>query len=683
MNDDLMLSDDRRRTPTFWFYPCLRHHETVSGFTTSAGVHISPVTHQGTNNNGPNNIYINNTYNNNSCTDNNTNNCTYNNTCTNNNNKCTNNNNSCTGNNTNNNICINNTTYNTINCTNNNSKCNNNNNCPNNNTYNNNSCTGNSTNNNICINNKTYNTISCTNNNNKCNNNNNCPDNNTYNNNSCTYNNKCTNNNTFNNNSCTGNNTNNNICTNNTTYNTINCNNNNNKCNNNCPNNSTYNIDSCTATTTNATTTSPTTPPTTTPTTTLAGITATTTTTKSLTDPCYKYTVLDDPWRSPDYPYSPQSLMCDYYVNWVGWYRLFINGQSAQMSETCVNELSCSTHAPMWLNGTHPKVEDGVVSRNVCGHWENKCCRFQSNPIKVKACPGGYYVYEFVKPNYCSGTYCAAPKIFYPFGSAVGDTRNPAAEDGSSSVIQLLSPFLFFGRTYQQIYVNNNGYLTFNQPSSAYTPYFFRTNGSQDIIAGLWTDLDNRVRGVVSYHQYTSGSVLSNTTKHINTYFPNLNFNASWVFVATWDKVAYFSLTNTDTSFQLVLISGSNYSFILMNYGDIAVTGHPVQAGYDTVNSTHYFVIPGSDSGSFISNLRNSSNVNVPGRWAFRVDSGPRNSILKNNVIGTQVRLSSFSDLTQSGNIEMVLEHMKQELVKYGLPNSVELKLRKLQKIKP
>uniref|UniRef100_A0A671KZP7 NIDO domain-containing protein n=1 Tax=Sinocyclocheilus anshuiensis TaxID=1608454 RepID=A0A671KZP7_9TELE len=227
----------------------------------------------------------------------------------------------------------------------------------------------------------------------------------------------------------------------------------------------------------------------------------------------------------------------------------------------------------------------------------------------------------------------AAQALFYPFGSAAGDTINAAVDDGSSPVIQLLSPFLFFGRTYWQIYVNNNGHLTFNQPSSAYVPYSFPTRGSQDIIAGLWTDLDNRLRGVVSYHQYTSGNVLTRATQDINTHFPNLNFNASWVFVATWNKIAYFNLTNTETSFQVVLISGHNLSFILMNYGDIAVTEHPVQAGYDTVDSTDYFVIPESINGSFISNRRNSSNVDVPGRWVFRVDGEPRNSILKSKSL--------------------------------------------------
>uniref|UniRef100_A0A672LEL0 Si:ch73-329n5.2 n=1 Tax=Sinocyclocheilus grahami TaxID=75366 RepID=A0A672LEL0_SINGR len=193
-------------------------------------------------------------------------------------------------------------------------------------------------------------------------------------------------------------------------------------------------------------------------------------------------------------------------------------------------------------------------------------------------------------------------------------------DDESSSVIQLSSPFLFF---WPHIPVNNNGHLTFNQASPEYVPYSFPGYESQDIIAGLWTDLDNSVRGFVSYQQYTSGNVLTRATQDINTHFPNLTFTASRVFVATWNKV--------ETSFQVVLNSVSNYSFILMNYG--AVTEHPVQAGYDTVNSTRYFVIPGSNHGSSISNLRISRNVDVPGRWAFRVDSGPSNSILKSKCL--------------------------------------------------
>uniref|UniRef100_A0A672QKQ0 Uncharacterized LOC107595185 n=1 Tax=Sinocyclocheilus grahami TaxID=75366 RepID=A0A672QKQ0_SINGR len=123
-------------------------------------------------------------------------------------------------------------------------------------------------------------------------------------------------------------------------------------------------------------------------------------------DPCYNYNVLDDPWRSTNNQHSSQ-IMCDTWVSWNGWYRLFIQGQSVQMPDTCVEEYSCGTHAPLWLDGGHPTVEDGVVTRDVCGHWNNDCCAFLSNPIKVKACPEDYYVYEFVSPTTCSLAYCA------------------------------------------------------------------------------------------------------------------------------------------------------------------------------------------------------------------------------------------------------------------------------------
>uniref|UniRef100_A0A665WKI9 Si:ch211-39f2.3 n=1 Tax=Echeneis naucrates TaxID=173247 RepID=A0A665WKI9_ECHNA len=195
--------------------------------------------------------------------------------------------------------------------------------------------------------------------------------------------------------------------------------------------------------------------------------------------------------------------------------------------------------------------------------------------------------------------------------------------------------------------VNHNGHLTFDGPWSRFTPVRFPMHGNRDIIAPFWTDLDNRGNGYVLYNQYTSGSVLQQATRDINTYFPGLQFTASWVFVASWYQVAYYPTTGTVT--QAVLISGGQYSFVLMNYGPIAATSHNVQywnskkkiwyhsslyfydlffqAGYDTENSTNHFTIPGSFSSQASgtnSVIRFSSNVNVTGRWAFRTDHGSR-----------------------------------------------------------
>uniref|UniRef100_A0A8C1WZ84 Si:ch73-181m17.1 n=1 Tax=Cyprinus carpio TaxID=7962 RepID=A0A8C1WZ84_CYPCA len=214
---------------------------------------------------------------------------------------------------------------------------------------------------------------------------------------------------------------------------------------------------------------------------------------------------------------------------------------------------------------------------------------------------------------------CQRP--FYQFGA--GDTENDRSDDGSSPVIYLLQPFIFFGQIYNQLHINNNGYLTFDWSWYSYTPYQFPGYGGVDIIAPFWTDIDNRRTGVISYRQYTSGSVLTDATQDINQYFPDLSFSASWVFVATWDRVAYYPYSGTETSFQVVLISDGHFSFVLFNYGTIAPTQRYVQAGYDTISSAYHFSITGSLQNN-ISSLTYSSNVNVPGRWVFRTDHGSR-----------------------------------------------------------
>ncbi|KAI4886125.1 hypothetical protein NFI96_016189, partial [Prochilodus magdalenae] len=86
---------------------------------------------------------------------------------------------------------------------------------------------------------------------------------------------------------------------------------------------------------------------------------------------------------------------------------LMYQGLDIRMPESCINIYMCGTHAPLWLNGPHPLRQDGVVTRQVCGNWAGNCCYFKSYPIRVKACPGNFYVYEFVRPIMCVLGYCA------------------------------------------------------------------------------------------------------------------------------------------------------------------------------------------------------------------------------------------------------------------------------------
>ena len=85
-----------------------------------------------------------------------------------------------------------------------------------------------------------------------------------------------------------------------------------------------------------------------------------------------------------------------------GWFR-FTGAAGDRMPTKCPETKRCGTHAPGWLNGNHPSVAEGIVSREVCYHWGN-CCRWK-NKINVKNC-GAFYVYELQKPPACSLRYC-------------------------------------------------------------------------------------------------------------------------------------------------------------------------------------------------------------------------------------------------------------------------------------
>ncbi|XP_032316825.1 LOW QUALITY PROTEIN: uromodulin [Camelus ferus] len=119
-------------------------------------------------------------------------------------------------------------------------------------------------------------------------------------------------------------------------------------------------------------------------------------------DPCQAHHILDQYWRSTEYG---TGFTCD--SNLGGWYR-FVGQGGVRLPETCVPILRCNTAAPMWLNGTHPSSDEGIVSRTACAHWNGDCCLWDA-PVQVKACDGGYFVYNLTAPPECHLAYCTDP----------------------------------------------------------------------------------------------------------------------------------------------------------------------------------------------------------------------------------------------------------------------------------
>src|SRR5262245_733634 len=83
-------------------------------------------------------------------------------------------------------------------------------------------------------------------------------------------------------------------------------------------------------------------------------------------------------------------------------------------------------------------------------------------------------------------------------GSAgFGEFSLPRNDDGSTSFINLTSVFgsqgiNFFGHYYTGLYVNNNGSVTFNSATSAFTPSAITGATNNPIIAPFWADVDTR-----------------------------------------------------------------------------------------------------------------------------------------------------------------------------------------------
>src|SRR5688572_26911375 len=74
----------------------------------------------------------------------------------------------------------------------------------------------------------------------------------------------------------------------------------------------------------------------------------------------------------------------------------------------------------------------------------------------------------------------------------------PGTDDGSSAAVNLAFPINFFGTVYNQVFVNNNGNITFDGPLSQFTPSGL-AGTNRVIIAPFFADVDTRGGGVVRY----------------------------------------------------------------------------------------------------------------------------------------------------------------------------------------
>ncbi|XP_076071661.1 protein mesh-like [Mytilus galloprovincialis] len=228
---------------------------------------------------------------------------------------------------------------------------------------------------------------------------------------------------------------------------------------------------------------------------------------------------------------------------------------------------------------------------------------------------------------------------FYPFGIETSDRKAPTNDDGSTAPIPVSSLFPLFNHQHDSLIVNTNGVISFLGPMTAFTPSKFPLDSRRRLVAPYWADIDTRNGGIVWYRESTNLTLLTKASDEIQVIFAeHYNFRAAWMFIATWDNVAFYGADSVGKqkrcTFQSVLVTNGRHSFTIFLYNKIEWTtgrasggnpstglgGTPAQVGFDAGDGFNFYAIEASRTASVI-NVTSMSNIDHPGKFIFRVDT--------------------------------------------------------------
>lgn len=137
--------------------------------------------------------------------------------------------------------------------------------------------------------------------------------------------------------------------------------------------------------------------------------------------------------------------------------------------------------------------------------------------------------------------------LIFPFDSTnpvgTGWTQSMAPnDDGSTGLVNIGFDYCFYENPRNQLYINNNGNVSFSAPFGAFSSTGFPVAGF-DMLAPFWADVDTRNQ---------NNNPDTNLVWHRQF---DVDFNGSIDFFAvTWDSVGWYSNQNTErNTFQLII----------------------------------------------------------------------------------------------------------------------------------
>jgi hypothetical protein len=230
----------------------------------------------------------------------------------------------------------------------------------------------------------------------------------------------------------------------------------------------------------------------------------------------------------------------------------------------------------------------------------------------------------------------ASAATLITYGTANGDSVGTKCDDCTNPITLSGYSWNFFGSTYSNLGLANNGLVSFGGAQVVSQPTALPASNIP-MLAPFWSDADTRCAacGNTLWRAQHSGSALDTAQSIVRAHggLAGSGFTATNVFVATWDHVgSYPEQTTTTNTFQLVLVSDSffNRTFAIFNYTDGGINWLLGQAsdrlpvaGYDKGDGFHYLELPGSRTTDIGTTLETQSNIGVAGQWLFKIDNVP------------------------------------------------------------
>ncbi|KAI1706318.1 nidogen-like domain-containing protein [Ditylenchus destructor] len=216
-----------------------------------------------------------------------------------------------------------------------------------------------------------------------------------------------------------------------------------------------------------------------------------------------------------------------------------------------------------------------------------------------------FFIYAILCATVFCVTLAGVPlKNFFNFGKDHGDKETVG---GVPDRIDLEPPFRIFRKLRDYVYVYSIGWIGF--AGGSVVPFNWKFSDSSYYM------------GAAFYRQSNEEVDLDKARREIGSAFPAFqDIDLKWVVIGTWKQIGHRDYPNDLNTFQAILTTDGVRSFMIYNFNVINKIETDTYAGFELIHDKvlYQYFVEGSNTDDML--LLDRSNVNINGKWVYRID---------------------------------------------------------------